>query len=206
RPVCLRGYFCAAPILCGPLSKSFGMSLVFRLLKRSTGLFGHASLLAFLLITLGASAQVDQAVYDQGEKLFKANCGSCHKPDKPMTGPAVAGARERWEGKGDVHEWIKNSQAYIRSGNAYAKQVFEEHNKIVMPPQAVSNEDIDAILYYADNYTPPGAKPGAVEAPVVVEQSSSHWEWLVITGLLLLVVLLSLGGVRHQLSNAVREK
>src|SRR5690606_24569206 len=51
-----------------------------------------------------------------------------------------------------------------------------------------------------------GAKPGAVEAPVVVEQSSSHWEWLVITGLLLLVVLLSLGGVRHQLSNAVREK
>lgn len=182
------------------------MSLVFRLLKRSTGLSGPASILAFLLITLGASAQVDQAVYDQGEKLFKANCGSCHKPDKPMTGPAVAGALQRWEGKGDVHEWIKNSQAYIRSGNAYAKQVFEEHNKIVMPPQAVSNEDIDAILYYADHYAPPGAKAG--DAPVVAEPAgkSSHWEWLVITGLLLTVVLLSLGGVRHQLSNAVREK
>lgn len=206
-PLLLGSYFCAALIRRDPQSKSFGMSLVFRLLKRSTGLFGHAAILAFLLISAGAYAQVDQAVYDQGEKLFKANCGSCHKPDKDMTGPAVAGATARWEGKGDLHEWVKNSQAYIKSGNAHAKQVFEDHNKIVMPPQAVTNEEIDAILYYADNYAPPGAKKADTAAATETTAApSSNWEWLVITGLLLLLVLLSLGGVRHQLSNAVREK
>ncbi len=183
------------------------MSLVFRLLKRSIGWFGNAAILAFLLISTGAAAQVDQAVYDQGEKIFKANCASCHKPDKDMTGPKLQGSKALWEGKGDIHEWVKNSQAYIKTGNAFAKDLFEKHNKIVMPPQAVTNEDIDAILYFADNYTPPGAKKGAVaEAPVAATAPSSNWEWLVITGLLLLLVLLSLGGVRHQLSNAVREK
>ncbi len=181
------------------------MSLVSRLLKRSTGLLGHVAVLAFLLFTAQASAQTDQAQYDSGEKLFKANCASCHKPDKDMTGPKLQGAKELWEGKGDIHEWVKNSQAYIKTGNSFAKQLFEDHNKIVMPPQAVSNEEIDAILYYADNYAPPAtAKPKA--AAPTGEAPSSTWEWWVIIGLLLLLVLFSLGGVRHQLSNAVREK
>ncbi len=183
------------------------MSLVYRLFKRSSRVLGPAAL--FVLIALGhpASAQVDQATYDSGEKLFKANCASCHKPDKDMTGPKLQGSKELWEGKGDIHEWIKNSQAYIKTGNAYAKQLFEDHNRIVMPPQALSNEEIDAILYFSDNYAPAGAKQAAGPAePQAEVKSSSNWEWWVITGLLFLVVLLSLGGVRNQLTNAVREK
>ncbi len=181
------------------------MSFVTRLFKRTAGLFGPAALLAFLLAATGAHAQVDKAQYDSGEKLFKANCASCHKPDKDMTGPKLKGAKALWEGKGDVHEWVKNSQAYIKSGNEYAKQLFADHNNIVMPPQAVSKEDIDAILYFADNFapavaaTPQAATPGE-QAP------KSNWEWWVVTGLVLLLVLLSLGGVRSQLNNAVREK
>ncbi len=203
--VLLRVYFCAAMIHRDPPSKLSGMSFVSRLLKRTARLSGPAVLLAFLLTSAGASAQVDKAQYDQGEKLFKANCGSCHKPDKDMTGPKLQGAKALWEGKGDVHEWVKNSQAYIKSGNEYAKQLFADHNQIVMPPQAVSNEDIDAILYYADNFAPPAsAKPK--EAAPAAEAPKSNWEWWVITGLVLLLVLLSLGGVRFQLNNAVREK
>ena len=181
------------------------MSFVLRLLKRSIGLLHLSALAAILLTVTSVSAQVDQAQYDSGEKIFKANCASCHKPDKDMTGPAVKGATQRWEGKGDLHAWIKNSQAYIKTGNDHAKQLFETHNKIVMPPQAVSDADIAAILYYADNYGPPASAKPQTEAPAE-KAPSSNWEWLVITGLLLLLVLLSLGGVRHQLSNAVREK
>ncbi len=206
-PISLRAYFCPALIRGDQHSKLFGMSLVSRLFKHPAGMCGHLALLVLLLIGGPVSAQVDQAVYDNGEKIFKANCGSCHKPDKDMTGPAVKGAKERWEGKGDVHEWIKDSQGYIKSGNAHAKQIFEEHNKIVMPPQALSNEEIDAVLYYADNFAPAGAKKGAEPAPeAAAAKPSSSWQWLVVTGLILLLVLLSLGGVRHQLHNAVREK
>jgi len=203
--VWLGVYFCAAMIHRDPPSNLSGMSFVLRLLKRSIGLLHLSALAAILLTVTSVSAQVDQAQYDSGEKIFKANCASCHKPDKDMTDPAVKGATQRWEGKGDLHAWIKNSQAYIKTGNDHAKQLFETHNKIVMPPQAVSDADIAAILYYADNYGPPASAKPQTEAPAE-KAPSSNWEWLVITGLLLLLVLLSLGGVRHQLSNAVREK
>lgn len=184
------------------------MSLVYRLLKRSHTIFNLAAIFTFLLIATGASAQIDEAEFKSGEKLFKANCGSCHKPDKDMTGPAVAGARERWEGKGDLHLWIKDSQGYIKSGNAHAKQVFEDHNKIVMPPQPLSNEEIDQVLYYADNFALANAKPtgqGPAE-PVASAEPKSNWQWWLVIGLLFLAVLYSLGGVSRQLNNAVREK
>ena len=182
------------------------MSFVPRLLKCSIGLLHLSALAAFLLTVSSASAQVDKAQYDMGEKVFKANCASCHKPDKDMTGPALKSAKARWDGKGDIHLWVKNSQAFIKSGNEHAKELFEGHNKIVMPPQSVSNEEIDAILYFADNYAPPAPKPGEKTPEGAPAKPSSNWEWLLITGLLLLLVLLSLSSVRLQLSNAVREK
>jgi mono/diheme cytochrome c family protein len=203
--VLLYVYFCAAMIHRDPPSKLSGMSFVSRLIKRTAGLSCPAFLLAFLLFATGAMAQTDKAQYDQGEKLFKANCASCHKPDKDMTGPMLKGAKTKWADKGDIHEWVKNSQAYIKSGNDYAKQLFEDHNKIVMPPQALSNDEIDDVLYYADNYAAPSAAKPAGETPVETAPKS-NWQWWLIICLVLLLVLISLSGVRHQLSNAVREQ
>lgn len=92
--------------------------------------------------------------YQRGEKLFKANCAACHKPDKNMTGPALKGSKDWWaQSGGDIYAWIKNSQGYLASsGDAYAKKLFEEYKKSVMTPNAVSNEDIDAILSFVDVY------------------------------------------------------
>lgn len=183
-----------------------GMPLVARISERSTGLL-HASLTAlfFLFAALSQAQPADQALYDQGAKLFKGNCGSCHKPDKDLTGPALKGARARWEGKGDIYAWIKNSSAYLKTGNPYATDLFNKWNKSVMTAQALSDAEIDAVLYYADNYTPPvAAAPTA--APVGAEpQETSNWPWLVVIALLLLVVGLSLSGVKKSLANAVRE-
>jgi cytochrome c551/c552 len=148
-------------------------------------------------------------LYAQGEKLFRGNCASCHKPDKDMTGPAIAGSRARWEGKGDIYAWIKNSQAVVKSGNAYAVELFNKWNKGVMTPQALTDEEIDAVLYYADNYTPPApptpppgdtAGGGGGAAP-----GGPAWPWLIVLALLFIIVGMSLGGVRKTLDNAVRE-
>lgn len=178
-----------------------GMPLVARISERTTGLL-HASLavLLFLFVSV-AHAQPD------GEKLFKGNCGACHKPDKDMTGPMLKGARERWEGKGDIHAWVKNSSAYLKTGNAYANEIFEKWKKSPMTAQALSDEEIDAILSYADNYAPPAPKgPTATAVPEAAKsEGSSSWPWLVVIALLLLVVALSLTGVKKSLANAVRE-
>ena len=184
------------------------MPLVARISERSTGLL-YATLALFLSLSFTAvrAQPADAALYATGEKLFKGNCGSCHKPDKDLTGPALKGARARWEGKGDIYAWIKNSTDYLKTGNAYANDLFNKWNKSVMTQQAVTNEEIDAILYYADNYTPPAPKGGTVaEAPPAgPNDAGPAWPWLVVLALLFLVVGLSLGGVRKGLSDAVAD-
>ena len=50
-----------------------------------------------------------------GKNLFKNNCGSCHAKNMKakMTGPALAGVEERWNGnRENLRAWIRNSQAY----------------------------------------------------------------------------------------------
>ncbi len=97
----------------------------------------------------------ERIAFQRGERLFKANCASCHKPDRNMTGPALKGARERWAlSGGDIHAWVKNSLGYLKSHprDAYAQDLFKKFNGSIMTPNAVSDEDVDAILSYADNY------------------------------------------------------
>ncbi|MBL7955151.1 MAG: hypothetical protein JNJ91_08925, partial [Flavobacteriales bacterium] len=59
-----------------------------------------------------------------GAYLFASHCSSCHKPEQDLTGPALKGARQRWEGQGDIYAWIKNSSAYLKTGNRYANELF----------------------------------------------------------------------------------
>ena len=184
------------------------MPLPARFSRVFTGLF-HAVLTLLLIASLsGLQAQdVDQALYDAGEKVFKGNCASCHKPDANMTGPALKGARERWDGKGDIYAWIRNSQEYLKTGNEYANKLFEEWNKSVMTPMALSDEEIDAVLYYADNYAPPAPKGGGdlAQAPTGPTDAGSLWPWMLVLILLFVVVALSLTGVKKSLANAVQE-
>lgn len=186
------------------------MSLAARISERFPGLLQAIFALSLLFSWSVAHAQpADAELYAKGEKLFKGNCASCHKPDKNLTGPALAGSRARWEGQGDIYAWIKNSQAYLKTGNAYANKLFQEWNQSVMTAQAVTDEEIDAILYYADNYVPPAppAPPPGGGGDVAQGPTSAGdaWPWLVVLALLFLVVGLSLGGVKKSLDNAVRE-
>ncbi len=184
-----------------------GMSLAARLSERSTGLL-HATLALFLTLSItAAQAQpADAALYSNGEKLFKGNCGSCHKPDVKLTGPPLKGAKAKWEGKGDIYAWVKNSQAYLKTGNEMATAIWEQFKPTLMTPVALTNEEIDAVLYYADNYTPPVKKdPGGDTAATNTTSEGSNWPWLVVLALLFAVVAISMGGVKRGLNNAVLE-
>lgn len=101
---------------------------------------------------------------ESGEGLFKANCASCHKPDKDFTGPALKGWKERVP-KGDwIYKWIANSTE-LRETDPYGKEIFLKWNKTQMPSFGgqLKKEDIDAILKYVDDYKAP--EPAAGEDP-----------------------------------------
>lgn len=116
-----------------------------------------------------------------GQKLFKANCKACHSVgDNKVVGPGLKGISDKRE-KEWLVKWITNSGDLIASGDGDAQAIFAEYKNSIMPPQAVSEEDITAILAYIKN--PPvkkGAKVEAVAEAGGEEKDSSTMMYLLI--------------------------
>ena len=120
-----------------------------------------------LLFSLSSSAMaqdaVDVARQKEGRKLYNNLCASCHKLDRKLIGPALAGVTERRENDW-LKAWIKNNAALRASGDRDAIAIFNEYNGSVMSafPQ-LSDTQIDDILYYTEVGDPkPVLAPGAV--------------------------------------------
>lgn len=119
-----------------------------RMLSSSYRLFFLTLLsVSFILIRPAVST----ASVEEGKQLFQANCAKCHMIDRKMTGPALQGVRERWPDSTKLYSWIKNSQAFLATGDTYANNLYAQFNK--SPMQAFPNlkdEDITNILTYID--------------------------------------------------------
>ena len=110
-----------------------------------------------------AQDAVDVARQKEGRKLYNNLCASCHKLDRKLIGPALAGVTERRENDW-LKAWIKNNAALRASGDRDAIAIFNEYNGSVMSafPQ-LSDTQIDDILYYTEVGDPkPVLAPGAV--------------------------------------------
>ncbi len=160
---------------------------------------GLIPLFFLCFVGVGIHAQdVDQAAFSEGEKLFKANCASCHVPTaKKLIGPGLEGITQKRDREW-LYKWIKNSTELIKSGDKDAVAIFEEYNKVVMPPQPLTNEQIDKVLYYVENYAvaqqkqgdKPSDQPSAEQVTDTKEDSSGWWIWISIIVLIALIIAL----------------
>ena len=148
----------------------------------------------FLFITLSSSIG-NQLNAQDGKSLFSQNCASCHAVNKKLTGPALAGVEDRWPDKKNLHAWIKNNQAFLKTGDAYANKLYNEYNKTAMNlfPN-LSDKDIDAILAYIKSVPAAGAAPagGAATAAAPAEESDSTLVFGLLTLILAVVALILL--------------
>ncbi|MCF6349541.1 MAG: c-type cytochrome [Flavobacteriaceae bacterium] len=142
--------------------------------------------------------QTVDPIVAKGKKIFKANCIACHKLNKKVLGPALFGITDKRD-RDWLHKWIKDNNALRKSGDALAKQVFEEHNKMPMNafPQ-LSEEDIDAMLAYFKVGDVKKTIVGTKSTEEVKEEGSSVWiTWLVaivVIALLVYMLLVSKNG------------
>ncbi len=143
---------------------------------------------------------IAEPTIDEGKALFKKNCASCHNKNMKddLTGPALGGVQERWEGRDEVlYEWIRNSQAVIASGDEYAVNLYNEWNKVAMQAFAnLTDEQITSILMYVDcayEETCPGMEPKETEAAVAVveEQDNTGLYAILLAVLAVLAVVLA---------------
>ncbi|MBO9634575.1 MAG: cytochrome c, partial [Chitinophagaceae bacterium] len=105
----------------------------------------RGTLLSVLLITLLSFG--NKLTAQDGAKLFQDNCGTCHRVDKDVTGPALKGIEDRVKDKKLLHAWIRNNQAVLASGDKYFNDLFQKWNKTPMNVfPSITDEEIDAIL------------------------------------------------------------
>jgi len=147
----------------------------------------------FLFITLSSSIG-NQLNAQDGKALFSQNCASCHAVNKNLTGPALAGVEDRWPEKKNLYAWIKNSAAFLKTGDPYATKLYNDYNKTAMNLfPSLTDQDIDAILAYIKTVPAVGAAPvagAAAEAPK--EDSDSTLIFGLLTLILAVVSLILL--------------
>lgn len=143
----------------------------------------------------------NNALAQDGKALFMANCASCHNKDmkSDMTGPALYGVQDRWSKKENLYAWIKNSQAFLKTGDPYATSLFNKFNKSTMTAfPSLKNEEIDAMLSYIDGVgsgkIQDGPKPAENAGAVATAKPTSG----IPTWMLWLLVFL-LGGLAYVL-------
>jgi mono/diheme cytochrome c family protein len=152
-----------------------------------------AKIVSILLFTTLSSTIGNQLNAQDGKALFQQNCASCHAVNKKLTGPALAGVEERWSEKKNLYAWIKNSAAYLKTGDPYANKLYEEYNKVAMNNfPGLADADIDAILAYIKTVPAPGAAPAGATSAAPVEESDSTLVFGMLTLILAFVALILL--------------
>ncbi len=140
---------------------------------------------------------------ESGKDLYETFCSACHAIDQPRVGPKLQGVRKNWEdaGEGDlIYEWVKNPAGLKESGKSKRALVAWEFSPSNMSPQPVTNEQIDAILTYADNWVPeaPKVDDTTTEAPVVMVENYKANQtllyWLMSAIVLLLIAIIVVAG------------
>jgi mono/diheme cytochrome c family protein len=135
-----------------------------------------------------------------GQALFSANCASCHAVHKDLTGPALVGVEDRWGDNKKLHAWIKNSPAFLKTGDKYANELYQKWNKVAMTPfPNLSDAEIDAILAYVKSVPAPGGDKGGGENSSAATQEGDNSLLFGILTLILAVVSLILLQVNSNL-------
>ena len=173
---------------------------------RNQRMFWQFLLLFFFSIS---TSNIQAQNLDEGKNLFKVNCASCHNKNMKdnMTGPALAGIEERWEGREELlYDWIRNSQSVIASGDEYAVKIFKEYNNSVMTAfPNLTDDQIASMLAYingvADGTYPPkeaGAADAAGDQVAIKSDNTLLFVTLfVILGILAVVLARIISNLNH---------
>jgi len=136
--------------------------------------------------------------------LFVAKCAQCHNPLVKVTGPALQGVTTRVPDAKLLHNWIKNNQAVLASGNPYFNKLFNDYGKTAMNlfPE-LSDKDIDAILNYVETYKAPTTptEGGGVESKANESDNTLLYGVLTLILAIIMFVLLQVNASLRKLSD-----
>jgi cytochrome c2 len=102
-----------------------------------------------------------------GKGIFKTNCAVCHSmTDQHLTGPGLKDVIGRVPQGNWIHDWIKNSEKVIKSGDPYAAKILKENGGALMTvfEGTLTDAQIDDVIAYL--------KEGEKEGPKVTDTTT----------------------------------
>ncbi len=173
--------------------------------KRSRFFSILSSVLLFsVFLSSGVKAQ-------DGKSLFSSNCAQCHSVGKgTVIGPDLKDVHKRrpedW-----LLKWVKSSQSVVKSGDAYAVELFNKFNKTEMPNFQLADAEVKAILAYVKDEGSKAPAPVASSATPGKEGEAgageTNWAlYLTIAALLLWALAVALAKVKRTLIKVHNEK
>jgi mono/diheme cytochrome c family protein len=164
-----------------------------------------------LLGTFSVNAQdTPEEVAFDGGGLFSSQCATCHNVYKDGTGPKLSGARSAWEeatGSGEaIIDWVQNWEN-AAAKYPYAAGVSQKKKSKMNKFPNISRAEVSAILDWVDAQPEPGIKVnGGPAGPGGTQQEEGSFPWIwVILGVLFVVIIAAVSGVRRQLKVAAGE-
>ncbi len=165
--------------------------------------------LAFVVGAFSVSAQdaPEEAAIDGG-KLFSAKCATCHQVFKDGTGPKLYQVRSKWSDEGamdgSIYKWVNNWQD-AAAVDPYAQAVSKIKPTAMDKFPDLSKGQIDAIFDWVDSQEEAGpavaSTGGGAGVTEVQEEGAIGWIW-VILGVVFVVIIMAVSGVRSQLRTA----
>ena len=105
------------------------------------------------------STTLKDAKLEKGRLLFRSYCNSCHYINANGLGPALAGAKARWEYAGSyqgktgdewLKMWIRNWKDVIAAGYPYGVSMARSRETEMNMFINLTDDQIDLILNYVD--------------------------------------------------------
>lgn len=94
-----------------------------------------------------------------GEKVFKGNCASCHKPDMDMTGPALKGLLDRTEPPALERylTFLLHEDSLVTAGDPYTIKLRQHwgNSQWMHPLGGLERKDLIDVLAYCESWGPP---------------------------------------------------
>jgi len=97
----------------------------------------------------GIEPDDDLEADNRGMVLYRQYCTSCHKINRAMTGPALLGARQKFE-KEWLYEFTRNAPGLINAGDPLAVARYEEWGTMMQAFPMLSYSDIEEIYDFID--------------------------------------------------------
>lgn len=143
-----------------------------------------------VILTVSSAKTFAEVNAENGKKIYKQYCTSCHALDHKLVGPALT-ERVKLRSEDYLIKWIRNNSALRAAGDKDAIAIYTEYGKNEMPQfTSFTDDEIKSIIAYAANPPVPVNLGPPIDPKNPISEPTSIWLYVVLLVLIVVAFIL----------------